>query len=163
MTGPVYPVKKFFRRGFSEIHWLPAVASPLTGPTRTEITGGINLSPAVNAVAGFGFTNSPIAAPDLSTTFNSQIPGSDAADNSSLTFNDDKVDETIRTALAKGTDGFVFLMPYGDDPTSRGEVWPATSTGYNDQWDMGDTVAMAMCAFAITSPPNQNATIPAAV
>lgn len=152
-TQPVYPVQAYFRRGLSLIYFLPAIAAPEDGPTSTELTAGINLSPAVAAIAGFTFANSPIPVPNLSAVFTGQIPGEDTADSSSLTFNDDKVDDVIRTALAKGASGFIALMPKGPGAGKPVQDWPVTSTGFNDQWDLGNTPAQAVCQFAITSPP----------
>lgn len=151
---------RFFRRGISEVHFLPAVAS-LAAPTAAEITAGEDLTPAISEIQGFQLNNSPITTPDLSTTFDSQIDGPDAADDSGLIFYDDDVDDAIRTALAKGTDGFVVLMPYGNTTSKRCEVWPARSTGYNDEWSLDAVAARARAGFAITAEPEQDAVITA--
>lgn len=150
---------RFFRRGVSKIYFLPAVAS-LTAPTAPEIAAGTDLSGEVADINGFQLTNSPITTPDLSTTFDSQINGPDAASDSSLTFYDDDVSTTIRDALAKGTDGFVLLAPYGSASGKRCEVWPVRVTGFNDEWSMGNDPARAMCGFAITDTPEQDAVLP---
>jgi hypothetical protein len=152
-------VAAFFRRGKSKIYFLPAIAN-LAAPTAPEFTAGQDLSEAVVAIGGFQFSNSPIATPDLATTFDSQIPGSDTADNTSLTFKDDVAATVIRTALAKGTNGYIVLCPYGKVTAKRAETWPVTSTGFNDQWDLGNTAAQAMVQFAVTAPPNQAAVLP---
>lgn len=151
---------KFFRRGLSVIKFVPAVAD-LAAPTETELTAGTDLTARIAAISGFQFANTPIDTPDLASTFNAQIPGEDAAGDSSLTLydSDDAVDD-IRTALEKGTAGVLVFMPYGNVAGKRCESWPATSTGYNDQWSMDATAAQAMCAFAITDPPVQTAVIP---
>jgi hypothetical protein len=149
---------RYFRRGVSKIKFLPAVAG--TSPTRPEITAGTDLSPAVAAINGFQFNNSPIAVPDLATNFDAQIAGPDAAGDSSINFYDDDATTTIRAAVAKGTAGFVVLFPYGDVATKRCEVWPATSTGVNDEWSLDATAAQFQVGFAITAKPTQNAVVP---
>lgn len=151
---------KFFRRGVSKILFLPAVANA-AAPTRAEINAGTDLTPVVAAIAGFQLSNSPIPTPNLKDVFTPQITGEDTVTDSTLTFNDDDASSTVRTALAKGTAGFILLMPYGDVPTKRAETWPAKSTGFNDEWSLDNTPAKAMAGFAITAVPTQNAVIPA--
>jgi len=153
-------VARFFRRGVSRTHFLPACANP-AAPSRAEINAGTNLTGFVAGIEGFSLNNSPITTPDLSTTFDSQIDGPDATDDSALVFYDDNVSTTVRTALAKGTAGFILLMPYGDVATKRCEVWPVKSTGYNDQWTLDAEAAKARCGFAVTAVPTQNAVVPA--
>ncbi len=148
-----------FRRGLSEIHFCPAVAS-LAAPSRAEVTAGTDLTPAVAAINGFQFSNSPIMTPKLSTTFTTQIPGEDTSPTSSLDFYDDDADDAIRDALTKGTTGFLVFMPYGDVPGARAEVWPAITTGANDQWTMSNEAAKFQVAFAITEAPVQEAVVP---
>jgi hypothetical protein len=150
---------RFFRRGVSKVRWLPAQAG--TSPTRPEITAGVDLSVAIAAINGFQFTNAPIATPDLSDNFDSQITGPDQAGDSSFDLYDDDTISTIRTALAKGTAGIALLMPYGDVPTKRCESWYATSLGVNDAWSMDATAAQFNVQFAITRRPTQAGVIPA--
>lgn len=149
---------RFFRRGVSAIKFLPAVAG--ASPTRPEITAGTDLTAQVADINGFQLKNSPIATPDLSTTFDSQIDGPDATDDSSLIMYDLSDSAAIRTALAKGTNGFLVLFPYGDVSAKRCEVWPVRSTGVNDQWTLGADPARYQVGFAVTSRPNQAATTP---
>lgn len=158
MPTPATPVR-FFRRGLSEVFFLPAIAS-LAAPTAPEFTAGTPLTGSVSGINGFSITNAPIATPDLATSFDSQIDGVDTAEESGLDFYDDKVDVVIRTALVKGTDGFVILCPYGKVTTKRAEVWPVRSTGYNDQWTFDNEAAKAGVRFAVTARPVQNAVLP---
>ena len=150
---------RFFRRGVSKVRFCPAVAG--TSPTRAEINAGTDLSPSISAIGGFSLENSPITTPDLATNFDSQIDGPDAAGTSSLTFYDDDTATAVRTSQAKGTAGYIVLMPYGDVPTKRCEVWPVKSTGVNDQWGVDATAAQFMVGYAVTGKPNQSGVIPA--
>jgi hypothetical protein len=156
---------RFFRRGISKIYWLPAVADVTTviSPTRAEITAGEDLSPSVADIAGFQLQNSPIPVPNLAEMFTPQIDGEDTVTDSALTFNDDDDDEVVRLLLQKGEVGFICLMPYGDVPTKRCEIWAVKSTGFNDEWSLGNDPARAMAGFAVTRTPEQNGIIPAAV
>lgn len=152
-------VDTYFRRGYSKIKFLPAVAG--ASPTRAEITAGVDLSPAIAEISGFTLSNSPIPAPNLADVFTSQIEGEDTVADSTLTFNDDASSTVIRTALAKGIDGFIILFPYGDVVSKRCEKWPVKTLGVNDQWSVGNDPARYVVGFAITSTPVQNATVPA--
>lgn len=151
---------KFFRRGVSRIHFLPTVSNT-SAPSRAEINAGTNLTSVVNAISGFQLSNSPIPVPNLQDVFTPQINGEDTVSDSTLTFNDDNVSTTVRSALAKGTAGYILLMPYGDVPTRRCEVWPVVSTGFNDEWSVDNTPAKAVAGFAVTATPTQNAVVPA--
>lgn len=151
---------KFFRRGVSLIDFLPAVADP-SAPTDTEISAGTPLTPAIASISGFQLTNTPIPVPNLADTFTSQIDGEDTVADSSLTLNDDDTDDTIRTALAKGTAGFLLLRPYGAGAGKRAEVWPVKVTGFNDVWTVDNSPAQAVVGFAITGVPVQDATVAA--
>lgn len=149
---------RFFRRGVSAVKFLPAVAG--ASPTRPEITAGTDLTAQVADINGFQLKNNPITTPDLSTTFDSQIDGPDGVDDSSLVMYDLSDSAAIRTALAKGTNGFLVLFPYGDVTSKRCEVWPVRSTGVNDQWSLSADPARYMVGFAVTAKPTQNATTP---
>lgn len=150
---------KFFRRGVSKIHFLPAVAG--ASPTRAEITAGSDLSPSVTGLSGWQFSNTRIDTPILSSSFTPQIDGPDTVGDSSLQFLDDDSTSTVRTLLAKGTSGYIVKFPYGDVPTKRCEVWPVKSTGVNDEWSMGNDPARYDVGFAITNVPVQSGTVPA--
>lgn len=152
-------MSRYFRRGLSKIQFLPAVAS-LNAPTAPEIAAGIDLSPQVSDISGFEFSNSPIITPDLSTTFDTQIPGADTTSTSTLTFYDDSASSTIRTGLAKGTAGYILLQPYGSTTAKRSEVWPVITTGCNDHWVTGNEAAKFTASFAVTAPPHQAAVNP---
>jgi hypothetical protein len=162
---------RFFRRGVTKIRFLPAVAATevvdgetiVGSPTRAEITAGSDLSGDVADIAGWSLNNAAIATPNLADRFTPQIPGEDTVGDSSLTFYDRDDSETIRTALAKGTEGFVLIMPYGDVPTKRCAVYPVRSAGVNDEFSLGNDAARFVVGFAITDVPNQDAVIPAAV
>jgi len=148
---------KFFRRGKGLIDFVPAVVD-VTAPTDTEIGAGTPLTPAVATITGFQLNNSPIPTPNLADKFTPQIEGEDTVADSSLTFNDDDTDHDIRTALEKGTSGFLVFRPYGALPGVRCEVWPVTVTGFNDEWTTDATSAKAVASFAVTAVPTQDAT-----
>lgn len=154
-------MSRFFRRGVSEIEFVAAIVAIAT-PTKAELDLGVALTPAVAGISGFSINNSPITTPDLETSFDSQIDGPDTSGDSSINFYDDDADAVIRAAVAKGTAGFIALYPYGKVATKRVEIWPAKSTGVNDEWSLDATAAQFQVGFAITGRPNQEGTYPAA-
>lgn len=152
---------KFWRRGVSKVRFLPAVAAGSLIPTRPEITAGTDLSPSIAEINGWEFQNNAIPIPNLADTFTGSIPGEDTVSDSSLTLYDDDNSSTMRTLVAKGTNGFLFWMPYGDVPTKRGETWPVRSAMVSDEKSIGNDAARFVAGFAVTAAPNTNVTIPA--
>jgi hypothetical protein len=113
---------------------------------------------------GFSFSNSPIATPDLATTFTTNIPGEDTAADSSLIFYEDKTTNTMQTTLAKGVAGYVVIFfsgTAGANPAvgDKGEVWPVQSTGPYREYSMGNDPARWGVKFAMTAAPNFSATL----
>ena len=153
---------KLFRRGISEV-WFTTLLSSTTSPSIAQIEGasGEDLTAAIADITGFEFDNSPIPTPKLSSTFTTTIPGEDVVSNPSVELYDDDTSSVLRTAMAKGTTGWIVLSPYGQTTTERAEVWPATTTGVNDLWTVGNEAARFRVGFAITAVPNQNAVLAA--
>lgn len=150
---------RYFPRGKTQYHALPAVANPAVGPTRPEIDAGTRLM-GIASISGFTLSNAPSPTPDLDDTFDSSVPGVDTAADSSLTFWDDDVDTEQRDVLAKDTALFICKMPLGDVAGKRCELWDVTSTGVNDGTDLS-AAGQFMVGFSMNSRPNQNAVIPA--
>lgn len=151
---------RFFRRGVTEVHFLPAVADP-AAPTRVEITAGTDLSEDSADISGWEFTGSRIPTPNFKSSFTPQITGEDTVGDAAIAFYDRDDDETIRTALAKGTAGFLVFMPYGDNPGDRAEVWPIQTQSVSDIYTLGNEAARFNVGFAVTDPPEQDAVLPA--
>lgn len=150
---------RFFRRGVSDIKFLPSVAG--SSPTRGEINAGTDLTPQVADIQGFMLENKPIPTPDLSDTFTGQIDGEDTVADSALIMYDLDDSASIRTAVAKGTAGYLVLFPYGDSSGKRCEVWHVKSTGVNDEWKISNDPARYVVGFATSARPVQNGVTPA--
>lgn len=147
---------RYMRRSISQARWVPTIGNK-AAPTTAEITAGTNLTPDIAEINGFEFSNSPISTPDMATSFTSQIGGEDTAGDSSITFYEDDTTNTIKTALAKGTNGFVVFYPYGVPASAaKCEVWPATITSNGREWSVGNDPARYMVSFAITAVPSLN-------
>ena len=143
---------EYYRRGTSEVHFLPAI-STVTAPTAAERGAGTDLSASVSEMSGWEFDNAPIATPKLSTTFTTTITGPDEAGNPQIEFYDDDSSTTIRDALAKGTTGFIVLSAIGATTSSRCQVFPVKTVGVNDDWTLAAEAAKFTVGFAVTSEP----------
>lgn len=150
---------RFFRRGVTKIYYLPAVANT-AAPTSGEIAAGVDLSPKLSAITGFSLANTPIMTPDLVSTFDSQIPGVDAAANSTLEFYSDDTSDTTKTTLAKNTAGFLLFAMRGTGTGKPAETWPIKVTSNAEQYSLANDAAKYICGFSITSVPIQNAVLP---
>jgi hypothetical protein len=160
------PTAAFFRRGITQVVFCPTIGIKAT-PTMAELTAGTNLTATGNVadMAGFSFTNSPIDTPDMSSVFNSKIPGEDQTEDSTMTFYEPKTgtDASIVT-LAKGTAGFIVIFYRGFVGASHAvadkcEVWPVVSTGPARQYGMDATAAKWMTTLTPSSPPSTNAAV----
>lgn len=162
---------RYFRRGITKIWFVPTVASASLIPTAAEVIAGTHLtvkaSPAdesVMGITGFKFTNSPIDTPDLADSFTGNIPGEDKVDASSLDFYEGKTSNAIKTALAKGTKGYIvifFAGIAGATPAAgdKADVWPVTSTGPSRNYSAGNEAASYSAPFAMTGAPGDTVTL----
>lgn len=156
---PIAKTTRFFAPEVTKICFLPTVANK-NAPTRSEINAGKDLSGEVSAVNGFTVTSGLIDAPDYGSRFTSRNPGRTEVADSSLTFYQSQDTNDIRTVLPRNTTGFILMMWGGDVPTQKMDVFPVTVTSAGksipDNADADITVA-----FAITSVPAEDVTIPA--
>src|SRR6266566_4405575 len=118
---------RYFRRldGQTNVYWVTAIAN-LDAPTAAEMNAGTNVTARIAALSGFMYANTPIAAPDFSTAFVSQILGEDVAGTSSFDFYDDTTSTALWTLMAKGNAGFAVFSEYAKTTGSKTRVWPAT-------------------------------------
>lgn len=130
--------------------------------TRAEIAAATDILAQLAEIGGMQYSNNPIDTPDMATSFDTQIPGSDSTDPPTFTFYDtDEAAPAIRAALAKGATGYLLVFPQGDIAARRMEIWPVTSTGVNDEWQAGNEPARYVVTTVVSAPPTQNAVVPA--
>lgn len=154
---------RFFRRGITKVYWVPTIVDT-AAPTVAEVTAGTNMTSQVADISGFEFQNSPIATPDLSTTFTTTIPGEDTTQEPQLMFYEDDTTNALQTTLAKGTEGHVvifFAGTAGANPAigDDAEVWAMQSTGPYREYSMGNDPARWGARFAPSEPPVFSATL----
>ncbi|WP_282795783.1 hypothetical protein [Streptomyces sp. CC224B] len=157
------PVEKFSRRGISIFLWLDKL-NDQQGliPTRAELDAGLNLTAAIASISGFTLENQSIETPDMSDDFDSSIPGSDKAEDSSLTFYEDKATNLIEEALAKGKQGHVVILRKGDIPGNKSmDVFPVRVGSLSPAYTTDNEAARFEVKFTITRRPAQSQPVPA--
>ncbi|MGP8301998.1 phage tail tube protein [Streptomyces inhibens] len=155
---------RFLRRGISKIYWLKKINDPKR-PTRKEISepNRFDLTNAVSDIEGWALENDPIETPDMGSTFNSSIPGNDKAENSSLTFYEDRHSDAIEQQLPKGAKGYVVLLRKGDIPGSRSvDVFPVQVATRAATYSTGNEAAKFKVDFTITDEPSLDRPVPEA-
>ncbi|MFE0642810.1 MULTISPECIES: hypothetical protein [unclassified Streptomyces] len=157
--------QRFMRRGITKILWLKNVAAATKIPTRPELSApnATELTEAISDVDGWSLTNEAIETPDMASTFSSSIPGNDKADNSSITFYEDQLNDAVETLLPKGATGFVVFLRKGDIPGSKSmDTFPVQVASRTAQYNAGNEAAKFQATFSIASPPALDAAVPAA-
>lgn len=153
---------RYWRRGTSKF-FFAAACSNTSAPTRSEIGAAVDLTPQIAEVT-YTHEVGTIATPDWATRFTSTIPGEETGTLGVTAYDLDGTPaaDTIRAAMPKNTNGFVFLMPHGDIPTHRMEVWSVrVGAGPVDDYASGTEGARYRVDFALTAVPVTGAVIPA--
>lgn len=149
------------RRGVTKFFFLDKITSGGV-PSREDLAAGTDLSAFISDVEGFALENTPIETPDMASDFTSNIPGEDKADNSSLTFYEDKVSDTIEELLSKGTEGYVVILRKGDVATSKSmDSFPVRVGSRSATYTAGAEPAKFKVSFNITDRPQLDAAVPA--
>ena len=150
---------RFFARGVSACIYLPSCANK-SAPTRAEINSGTNVSTQVADLSGWGVSGNLIDTPDLATTFDSKIPGTTSAEDSSIDLYASIDGADVRQLLPRGTTGFILWADGGDVAGRKADVFPITVTSNTQMRSMSEA-AKRQVNFAITSEPAEGITIPA--
>ena len=151
---------RYMQKGTTKFYFVPTIAGADLIPTPTEIGAGDYIGADIADVSGFNFENDPISTPDMDSTFDSSIPGTDKADNSSLTFYEHVglAANTVKTLLAKGTTGYIVVFPYGiagANPAANDEcdVWPVQVASNSRAYSAGNEASKFTVMFSITAEP----------
>lgn len=151
------------RRGITKFYFIKAIAASSNIPSRAELTGATDLSGAISDVEGWALENTPLDTPDMGSTFSTSIPGEDKADNSSLTFYEDKVSDTLETLLPKGVEGYVVILRKGDIIGSKSmDTFPVRVGSRAAAYTASAEPAKFKVAFSISDEPVLDAAVPAA-
>lgn len=153
--------RRFIRRGVSKILFAAAL-DDIQNVTRAEIAAAFDLTPFVREMSGWGLENNSVATPDLGSTFESSIPGTDSASDSSIGFYEDLDSEEIEAMLPKDAQGNIIIMRKGDKPGSASmDVFPGRVATKTNDVSMGNDAAGFSVRFNIASEPALDQIIPA--
>lgn len=159
--------QRFIRRGTARYFWVPAIANPATGPTRAELTAGVDITSWIAGISGFMVTSTQIAAPDMGSRFAKTIPGEAQAGDSSFRLYEDLNDDEVETTFVRDTEGYIVILRKGDraagasTPTKPMETWPSRVSSFSPAHSVDMTPADATVNFAITGEPFTTQTAPA--
>ena len=152
---------RFSRKATTKILFAETIASATYLPTAAEMASATDYTKQIAAVEGFSIENQEIETPDMDSTFVAKIPGDDQAADSSLTFYEDDVADTIETDLAKGTIGFVIICRKGKTAAAKGmDVYPVRVASNSAEITADNEAAKLMVKFSIIDRPLLNATVP---
>lgn len=153
---------RFIRRGVSRFLFSPTIAN-INAVARSEITSAEDLTDLIADVAGWALSNNSVATPDMGSTFDASIPGTDSVGDSSFTFYEDLDEETIEDLLPKGTEGFVLILRKGDKPgTNSLDCFPVRVAVKSNEFSAGNDPARFTVTFNITSKPGIDGPVPVA-
>lgn len=152
------------RKGTAQFYLVPTIASATLAPTTAEVIAGTRLDTQLAEVSGFSFQNNPIATPDMADDFVSMIPGEETTEDSSMDFYELRTANPIKTALAKGTDGYVVIFYDGIAGTApaagdKVDVWPIIVNKNTRLYTAANEAAKYQVGFSVTSAPGEELSV----
>ncbi len=150
-------ITRFFMPGETQILFC-ATISNTAAPTFAELDAGTELTRDWADWSGWTVSTAFIKMPGLQNRFVSQLPGRIEAEDSSITFYEDKSQLDIRTLMPRDTLGYIVIADGGLD-TAKGDVFKiqvATVTKVRDAED----AAKIRFDYAILEQPTEDVTLP---
>lgn len=160
VATPIAQETRYFNPETTKIYWVASIANKFS-PTRGELNAGIDITKPIADVNGWMVSSEMIDTPDMGSRFVGKIPGRISADNSSITFYGDRDGQDARTAMPRDATGYMVWLDGGDVPGRKMDVYPCTVSSHGKQRSTGNEPARIVIAYAITSEPAENVTIPA--
>lgn len=162
MAAPaITPSTRYTSRGRSKCYWVVSIADT-NAPTRAELDAGTDLSPQVADRSGWSVESDMIETPDLASRYTSTIPGPITAEDSSLTMYASANGVDARALMPRDAVGHIVWMDGGDVASNKCDVFPVTVTSVSKQREVeGQDADTLVFAFAITSEPSEDVTVPA--
>lgn len=155
---------RFIPSGVAQVTFLTS-APTLSAPTQTQISAGTDLtSPSMSQdfesmkqMDGWEAASQSAPVPDVSSKFDKTVPGRQSAGTPTITMYKDDASDTIRTALAEGTNGYIVIMPAGQGSGKQADIYPVRVASSNDSQINAENEAMTyVVGFDITAAPTRN-------
>lgn len=160
VATPIASTTRYINPNTTKTYFVSSIANK-AAPTRPELNAGTDLSGEINAVSGWKTSSDQVETPDMASRFTSKIPGRISADDSSITFYCDKAGADARALLPRDTNGFVVFLDGGDIGAQKMDIYPVrVSSLGKERSTEGKDAATVEIAFAITSQPAEDVTIP---
>jgi len=151
---------RYINPAVTKVYWVTLISNKLA-PTRAELNAGTDLTPELADNAGWKVESDQVEAPDMNTRFTSTIPGRTKADGSTLTMYTDQAGADARALMPRDTNGYVVWLDGGDVTGRKMDVFPVrVSSLGKERSTKGDNPATIEFAYAITSEPAVDVTIP---
>ncbi len=124
---------RFVLDGRLEVVFLSSAPSAPAAPTQSEISAGVDLigsgsGEGLESIEGFVVQPNIIQTPDYASLQVGTVAGDQTYPESTLSFYKDDTVETIYSALAADTTGFVLFMMDGIGASEECELFPITVT-----------------------------------
>jgi hypothetical protein len=126
------------------------------------VIAGTPLHVGLKALSGFTSEVEDLDNSDASSTWGKTLPGGETPAASSMTFYvgdvPADVEETIRTALTEGINGYMVASNYGAPvaSTGKGDVFPVRIKASNMDRVVENAIQTRTVGFSIYDPPNKN-------
>lgn len=122
---------RFVAEGRMKAVLVTAALASNAAPTQAEIAAGTELvgddnSEAMVEIIGFQVQNNTIATPSYASLTVGNVAGQQTVPDSAMEWYKDDTDETIYSAVAAGTTGWIILMHDGIGAGEESEVWPVS-------------------------------------
>lgn len=122
---------RFILDGRMACVWLTSIPATPTAPTQAELGAGTDLIGTAQAeelveITGFAVQTSSLPTPGFAGTTVGNVAGEQTYPDSSMAFYKDDTSETIYTALADDTTGWLALCPDGLGSGEECDLFPAT-------------------------------------
>jgi len=147
----------------SYLGFLPAVADK-AAPTSAELTAGTNLTSFLISLNASTQGNT-VPTPDISTLFETSIPGTVQASLTGDFYRDDTTDTAWET-LPRSTSGFFVVQRFGADPDGADpttgdsvEVWPIMVVSRTMSNMSNNTAETFTVTCSIPEVPEEDATV----
>lgn len=129
---------RYFQPGVTKVILIPTVANMTTGPTRSEINAGTDVSRDIAAISGWSIASEKVDTPDLGVRFVSNVQGRLRAADSGLTFYASKDGADIRAELELDQALYVAFLDGGDVEDNPMDVFQVTVSGMPKMRDLED-------------------------
>ena len=150
---------RYTRPELSDTYWVLTIAN-IAAPTRAELNAGTNLANDIASVTGFTVEGTTLDAPDQGHKFTAQVSHRINAGDSSLACYASNNSVDVCGLIHRDDVGYIVMLDEGDVAGRKMDIYPVKCKSVSKPRD-NEAVPVITVAFAITSTPQVDVTIPA--